>query len=244
MILVTGGLNIKCQKPELVNTKICRTKEVNIMDANQIYIQNLKVDDVPWHRITTAYGRATEFPQDFKNMWNMSDVKVVKKAFDEVTNNIEHQGTLWHSTPFAMIFLVRIFERAVFNTSNNEVALFLVEQLLNFFGVVAECIADVDELEHPNQLSLFSDMLKEEYLWSEEYDEEEDDMRYEEDEVFPGDLFYSFYYYSYQVLLLCKPMLRLLENTHLSKMIDQLQGVLTNFQFDRELNQGQNSLKV
>ena len=43
-----------------------------------------------------------------------------------------------------------------------------------------------------------SDMLREEYLWSEEYDEEEDEMRYEEDEVFPDDLFYSFYYYSWQ----------------------------------------------
>ena len=42
--------------------------------------------------------------------------------------------------------------------------------------------------------------MKEEYLWSEEYDEEEDEMRYEEDEVFPNDLFYSFYYYSWQAV--------------------------------------------
>ena len=42
--------------------------------------------------------------------------------------------------------------------------------------------------------------MKEEYLWSEEYDEEEDEMRYEEDEVFPDDLFYSFYYYSWQAV--------------------------------------------
>ena len=42
--------------------------------------------------------------------------------------------------------------------------------------------------------------MKEEYLWSEEYDEEEDEMRYEEDDVFPDDLFYSFYYYSWQAV--------------------------------------------
>lgn len=46
----------------------------------------------------------------------------------------------------------------------------------------------VNESEHPAQLPLFSDMLKEEYLWSEEYDQEEDEMRYEEDDVFPADL--------------------------------------------------------
>ena len=51
-------------------------------------------------------------------------------------------------------------------------------------------------MEHADPLPLFSNLLREEYLWSEEYDEEEDEMRYEEDEVFPDDLFYSFYYYS------------------------------------------------
>ncbi len=50
-------------------------------------------------------------------------------------------------------------------------------------------------------------MLNEEYLWSEEYDEDEDILRYEEEEVFPDDLFFSFYYYSLQVLLLYKPLL-------------------------------------
>ena len=58
-------------------------------------------------------------------------------------------------------------------------------------------------LEHVDPLSNFEDMLNEEYLWSEEYDEDEDVLRYEEEEVFPDDLFFSFYYYSLQVLLLC-----------------------------------------
>jgi len=46
-----------------------------------------------------------------------------------------------------------------------------------------------------------------EYEESEDYDEDEDMIRYEEDEVFPDDLYFSFYYYSLQVLLLCKPLL-------------------------------------
>ena len=32
-------------------------------------------------------------------------------------------------------------------------------------------------------------------------------MRYEEDEVFPDDLFYSFYYYSWQAVLACRDIL-------------------------------------
>ena len=62
-------------------------------------------------------------------------------------------------------------------------------------------------MEHADPLPFFFDMLKEEYLWSEEYDEEEDEMRYEEDEVFPDDLFYSFYYYSWQAVLAYKDKL-------------------------------------
>ena len=62
-------------------------------------------------------------------------------------------------------------------------------------------------LEHADPLPHFVDMLNEEYLWSEEYDEDEDVLRYEEEDVFPDDLFFSFYYYSLQVLLLGRLLL-------------------------------------
>lgn len=196
------------------------------MDKNRLFIQNLMTDEVPWHRITTAYGRATEFPEYFENLYDMSDMTAVTMALTEITANIEHQSTLWHSTPFTILFLTRIFVKAVSKMKKSEIAYFITEQLLDFFSMVAECFRDVNELEHPDQLPLFSDMLKEEYLWSEEYDEEEDEMRYEEDDVFPTDLFYSFYYYSYQAILSCKPLLQQLENTHLDKKAKELQELL------------------
>lgn len=73
--------------------------------------------------------------------------------------------------------------------------------------MIAECIRDGLLLEHADPLPCFEDMLNEEYLWSEEYDEDEDVLRYEEEDVFPDDLFFSFYYYSLQVLLLAIPLL-------------------------------------
>ena len=40
-----------------------RDKEGNDMtEENRTYITHLKVTDVPWHRLTTAYGRGTDFP--------------------------------------------------------------------------------------------------------------------------------------------------------------------------------------
>ena len=183
-------------------------KGVNLMDTvTKQYIETVKVSDIPWHRLTTTYGRATDFPAHLKVLWDMKNVDAIDAAGEELAQNIEHQSTLWHATPFAMVFLLRIFKKALEERTQNEVAHYLVEQLVDLFTVIAECIRDGLMLEHADPLPKFEDMLNEEYLWSEEYDEDEDILRYEEEAVFPDDLFFSFYYYSLQVLLLCKPLL-------------------------------------
>jgi len=183
-------------------------KGVNLMDTvTKQYIETVKVSDIPWHRLTTTYGRATDFPAHLEVLWDMKNVDAIDAAGEELAQNIEHQSTLWHATPFAMVFLLRIFKKALEERTQNEVAHYLVEQLVDLFTVIAECIRDGLMLEHADQLPNFEDMLNEEYLWSEEYDEDEDILRYEEEEVFPDDLFFSLYYYSLQVLLLCKPLL-------------------------------------
>ena len=175
--------------------------------ATQIYIETVQVSDIPWHRLTTTYGRATDFPTELDVLWNMESIETINAAGEELAQNIEHQSTLWHATPFAMIFLFRIFKKAQEERTQNKVAQYLAEQLVDLFSVIAECIRDGLVLEHADPLPHFVDMLNEEYLWSEEYDEDEDVLRYEEEDVFPDDLFFSFYYYSLQVLLLGRLLL-------------------------------------
>ena len=171
------------------------------------YIENVKVSDIPWHRLTTSYGRGTDFPNQFDVLWKMDSIEGVDAAGEDIALNIEHQSTLWHAIPFAMIFLLRIFKKALEERAHNEVAQYLAEQLVDLFTVIAECIRDGLMLEHADPLPSFEAMLNEEYLWSEEYDEDEDVLRYEEEDVFPDDLFFSFYYYSLQVLSLAIPLL-------------------------------------
>ena len=175
--------------------------------VTQSYIENVQISDIPWHRLTTAYSRATGFPKEIATLGAMESIDAVDEAGKEIALNIEHQSTLWHSTPFALIFLLRTFKKAVEEQRHNEVARYLAEALVELFIVIAESIRDSLVLEHADPLPNFVDMLNEEYLWSEVYDEDEDMIRYEEDEVFPDDLFFSFYYYSLQVLLLGKPLL-------------------------------------
>ena len=142
-----------------------------------------------------------------ENKTYITHLKVTDVPWHRLTTNMEHQSTLWHTTPFGMVFLSRILEKALADSEQNPAAHFLAGELLDFFACILQCFHDGDEMEHASPLPCFSALLKEEYLWSEEYDEEEDEIRYEEAEVFPDDLFYSFYYYSWQAVLACRDIL-------------------------------------
>ena len=91
-------------------------------EENRTYITHLKVTDVPWHRLTTAYGRGTDFPAHLTVLEQMSDLASVKKSLYELTTNMEHQSTLWHATPFGMVFLCRILEKALADSGQNPAA--------------------------------------------------------------------------------------------------------------------------
>ena len=171
-------------------------------DSTLRYIENVKVQDIPWHRLTTTYKRATDLPKCFEILNDMNDKDAIEMAGEEIAMDIEHQSTLWHATPFACIFLYRIFKKALEDRDKNPVADYLVPELSELFVYIVEAVNIVENMEHPDPLVNFKDMLSKEYLWSEVYDEEEDEMRWEEEDVFPDDLYYSFYYYSEQVLSL------------------------------------------
>lgn len=196
---------------------------IDQINENKEYMKNLMFEQVPWHRLTTAYGRASDIVNHFQTLRQSLNQEDVKKALNEITTHIEHQNTFWHSTPFAMVFLVRLFEEVLPEVNTNAIAQCIISKLLDFFEVIAYNFHEMDDMEHEKPLAKFSDMLKEEYLWSEEYDEEEDEMMWEE-LSFPDDLFYSFYYYSYQTILLIQPQLSLLENSPvLQEKVKELQ---------------------
>ena len=45
------------------------------MTDNNSFIQTVKIDEIPWHRLTTAYGRATDFPGYLRILSEMKDIK-------------------------------------------------------------------------------------------------------------------------------------------------------------------------
>ena len=113
------------------------------------------------------------------------DTKALQDALSKIFNEIEHQSTLWHAIPFALLFLARIFmqARAVagknanknnqnavaeINGKNengeNEAAGFIAARLGGFFAFMIEICDDADKISHAAPLESFSDMLAEKYL--------------------------------------------------------------------------------
>ncbi len=82
-------------------------------EKNRIYITHLKVTDVPWHRLTTAYGRGTEFPAHLAVLEQMRDLASVKESLYELTTNMEHQRTLWHTTLLAWCSCAEFWAKAL-----------------------------------------------------------------------------------------------------------------------------------
>ena len=170
---------------------------LNTADTHD-FIDQLTLEGVPWHRLTTPYGRGDELPKLLKDLSSLKNRESVESSVRKISHLIEHQGTLWHVTPFATVFLARIFRSALADASTNPVAHQVVDHIGKLFAVLLESVRDAQKLEHADPLPKFVDLLTEDSLWPD--DEEDDELRWEEEEVFSDSMFYSFWFYTKEVL--------------------------------------------
>jgi len=162
-------------------------------EQNLTYIANLRIKDVPRDRLSCSYGTAELFVQILNTL-----AKAVKKSkfdenelnelLDEIMAQCEYQETFWHATPFALVFLVRIYKSAL--DEKGEAAKFISRKLEVFFKFMLEICEKVEQMEHAKPLANMVDILGPKYLEIVDQDELSYDDR----------LFYSFYYYSSVVL--------------------------------------------
>jgi hypothetical protein len=158
---------------------------------NSDFINQIKIDDIPWHRLTTPFGRAGEFPELLRKM-QAGD----SKAFEDLAQLIEHQSTLYHSTPFAFVFICRILKEGVDDCE-------FKRDILGFLSSVAEetkyILENIIEEEGIKAAELLlADMLAEKYLGCEVYDEEDGWEFYDGE---GGEEFQAgFYHYTIEVL--------------------------------------------
>ncbi|MGG4211926.1 hypothetical protein [Paenibacillus sp. FSL L8-0638] len=151
---------------------------------NTALMDDLQIADVPWHRLTTPYGRGTELPQLISN-----------GEYAAIADLIEHQGTLWQVTPWVLLFLLRNL-----HTRNSDA---ITPSELELYHAVVGAL-DMENAQEDSQKSVDSltMLLDEKYLWSADSDPEEDELEWEEEEARGYDpvAFWSYYDYSYRLL--------------------------------------------
>ncbi|KPV56574.1 hypothetical protein QJ48_26865 [Paenibacillus sp. A3] len=183
-----------------------------MLQQDLAFIKNVKMEDIPWQRLISSYGRAAAFPQWFHAIAH-GDVEAMGHAAERLGEELEHQSTLWHATPFGVIFAMRMLGEAANDSVKQELSEpkrerlnALIVAMLNMCQPIA--VACADTLGHVVDMEPFSsitDLLHENELWPE--DEEEDEERWEDDPV-SDQTFYSFVYYTAQILLLYKEDIR------------------------------------
>ncbi|WP_429844397.1 hypothetical protein [Brevibacillus sp. FIR094] len=137
-------------------------------------------NNIPWQRLTTAYGRGTDIPR-----------LIETRQYEELANLIEHQSTLWQTTPWALLILLQeLAKQKPEQVSSLEIQLYLA---------VASAI-NVDEMDSQNAVETMNELLDEKYLWPE--DEEDDELSWEEEEPqgYEQEAFFSYFSFSYSLL--------------------------------------------
>ena len=162
-------------------------------EQNLTYIANLKIKDVPWDRLSCSYGTAELFAQILSTLTKAVkkakfDEKELSELLDDIFGECEYQETFWHATPFALVFLVRIYKSAL--GEKGEAAKFISRKLELFFKFMLEICEKIEQMDHAKPLAKMEQMLEPKYLDIVDQDELSYDDR----------LFYSFYYYSSMVL--------------------------------------------
>lgn len=164
-----------------------------MVEQNLTYIANLKIKDVPWDRLSCSYGTAELFAKILKSLSqalksSKFDENELDELLDEIVAQCEYQETFWHATPFALVFLVRIYKSAL--GEKGEAAKFISRKLELFFKFMLEICEKIEQMDHLKPLTKMEQMLEPKYLDIVDQDELSYDDR----------LFYSFYYYSSVVL--------------------------------------------
>ncbi|MDQ0494197.1 hypothetical protein [Paenibacillus brasilensis] len=151
---------------------------------NTTPIHHLQITDVPWHRLTTCYGRGTDLPQ-----------MILDGEYKAIADLIEHQGTLWQVTPWVLLFLLR-------NIQTRRPNRITLSELELYHAVVGTLEMVQEQADSQQSVEALTMLLDEKYLWPENNDPEEDELEWEEEEARGYDpvAFWSYYDYSYQLL--------------------------------------------
>lgn len=169
---------------------------------DRAFAEALSIEEVPWNRLASPYGRAGEFPELLEAVTD-EDRETAEEAAKILALNLETESILWQPTPWAMLFLARILGCAVesYLTAPNEADADVIMRILSLYAPVFNALDGITDDDHPQPLPGLSDLLQPERLLPETNTQADDAAEAgafyakvsEED-------FYSYFHYAWVIL--------------------------------------------
>lgn len=72
------------------------------------FISNIKIEDIPWNKLESTYGD-DDISKLLKNL-KIAKIDDIEEISGVLCNELEHQDSIWQSTPLAVIFILRMID--------------------------------------------------------------------------------------------------------------------------------------
>ena len=132
--------------------------------TNLDFIENIKINEIPWDRLTNFYARSTNFEQLFADAENGN-----LDAIATIKQSIVHQDGIVMATPFAFLFLCKTYKKNNLEAIKNAIdsVLNAVKYNLEYFENRGKVITLCELLSEENLFHKFENQESENESWGE-----------------------------------------------------------------------------
>lgn len=132
----------------------------------------LNIQEIPWSRIVHWYGRATDYPKYF-DFIHTGNAEQQQEAIAKIKTTIEHQDGIIYVTPIALPFIYDLLSK---KSTDKKGLLEIIDAVLS--AVIFQY--EYFEIDHTLKKLTAKELIRDEFLWAEFIDENEDDFLWEE----------------------------------------------------------------
>lgn len=186
------------------------------MNDNVNVLKNLQLNEVPWARMNSFAENSSDLPKLIEML--QKDIKSASalESLDKIEKIIEKDNQLCQATPFALVFLIDYFGKLSLKPDLSITECEILDNLKDFFEVIVEDFMIAEEKFDASKLNDFSEMISEKYLSS-------DNNR---SMTFSDEVIFSFYYYSYKIIVDMIERLKHYENFLPERIVTELTEIV------------------
>lgn len=183
------------------------------MNDNACILRNIQLNDIPWGRMRCVSGSASELPELICRLQNDQRSDKIVDLLNKIEKMTEKNGELCQSTPFVLVFLIDFFGRLSLKPDLSIVECEILDNLKDFFEVIVDDFMIAEERYDASKVNDFSEMISEKILSC-------------NDKNFSDEVVFSFYFYSYKLIVEMIERLTHYENFLPERIVTELSEII------------------